>query len=36
MEELVEGIKPSTNGIACSPEKLRGCILQLELLDYLR
>jgi putative transposase len=31
VEELVDGIERSINGIALSPEKLRGCILQSEL-----
>lgn len=36
VEELVEDIERSINGIASSPEKLRGCILQSELPSFLR
>jgi transposase len=36
VEELVEDIERSINGIASSPEKLRGCILQSELPAFLR
>jgi transposase len=36
VDELLEDILRSINGIRSSPEKLRGCILQSELPSFLR
>lgn len=36
LDELMEDILRSINGIRSSPEKLRGCILQSELPSFLR
>jgi transposase len=36
VEELVNDVLRSIDGIRCSPEKLRGCILQSELPSFLR
>jgi transposase len=36
VEELVDDLLRSINGIRSSPEKLRGCILQSELPSFLR
>jgi hypothetical protein len=36
VEELMENILGSIEGIRASPEKLRGCIAQSELPSFLR